>query len=66
MIILKFLFLTFSLLMFCHSFSSLTSSSIVMISFCIISKTLILKRKGLSDGNICIVYKEKNKILRYI
>ena len=54
-----------SLLISCCSFSYLILSSIVLISFYILSKTFFPKRKGSSDARVASITK-KNMVLQYI
>ena len=49
-----------SLLISGCNFSSLILSSGVMISFCILSKRLFLRSKGLSDARVVIISKKEN------
>ena len=50
---------TASLLISYCSFSSLILSSLIMISFYILSEILFLKRKGLSDARVVSITKSK-------
>ena len=47
------------LLISCCSFSPLTLSSIVMISFYILPKRFFPKRKGLSDARVALITKNE-------
>ena len=48
-----------SLLISYCSFSYLILSSVVMISFCVLSKRIFLKRKGSSDARVASVTKKE-------
>ena len=62
MIMLVFFFFSVNIIL---SFSSLIFSSVVTISFYILSKKFFLTRQGLSDARVASVTK-KNMILQYI
>ena len=49
-----------SLLISCYSFSALTLSSVVMISFHMFCKRFFLRRKGLSDARVVSITKEEH------
>ena len=53
-------------LILCCSFSSQILSSIVMVSFYILSKILRLKREGLSDARAVSITKKQNSFALYI
>ena len=57
-------FATFQLISYCN-FSSLILSSIVMISFYVLSKRFFLKRKRLSDARVALITK-KNMLTKNV